>query len=97
MRETRTEDILTPRSVVTAFASARPLSEALEALEHEPFTRIPIYEGDIDTIVGVVFRPRLFEAEIDGDGDKPWENTTYTGGNHRNAVVAGARAEGSKA
>jgi Xaa-Pro aminopeptidase len=32
-----------------------------------------------------------------GDGDKPWENTTYTGGNHRNAVVAGARVEGSKA
>jgi len=28
-----------------------------------------------------------------GDGDKPWESVSYTGGNHRSDVVSGARAK----
>lgn len=28
-----------------------------------------------------------------GSGDKPWEDVTYTGGNHRDAVVASAKSE----
>lgn len=32
-----------------------------------------------------------------GSGDKPWEDVTYTGGNHRNAIVASAKGEAVKA
>ena len=70
LREARTEHILTPRSVVTALDGSLSLSEALAALEENPFTRIPVFDNDIDSIEGVVFKPRIFEAEIDGEGDK---------------------------
>lgn len=71
LRETLTGAILTPRSVVTALDASQTLSLALAELEKAKFTRIPVYDGDIDTIEGVVFKPRIFEAEIEGEGAKP--------------------------
>lgn len=71
LRETRTEDILTPRSVVTALDKDLTVSVALAELGDNPFTRIPIYEGDIDSAVGLVFRPAMLLAEREGHGDNP--------------------------
>lgn len=70
LRETRTEEILTPRTVVTALEATRTLSDSLEELDESPFTRIPVYHNDLDNIEGVVLRPRIYEAELDGEGDK---------------------------
>ncbi|MEP5764036.1 MAG: hemolysin family protein [Halieaceae bacterium] len=71
LRETRTGEILTPRTVVTALEASMPLSEALAGLEQTPFTRIPIYEGSIDEVVGIARKQKLYEADRDGGGDKP--------------------------
>jgi CBS domain containing-hemolysin-like protein len=68
LRKTKTEEILTPRSVVTALDKSLTLKQALEQLEEAPFTRIPVYEGDIDTTVGLLFRPQIFAAELEGQG-----------------------------
>jgi CBS domain containing-hemolysin-like protein len=73
LRETRTRDILTPRSVVTALSGSLTLAEALAALEEDPFTRIPVYQGDIDSIVGVILKPRILEAAREGVGDRRLE------------------------
>jgi len=69
LREARTEDILTPRSVVTALDHNLTVSAALAQLGDNPFTRIPLYNGDIDSVVGLVFRPAMLQAERDGGGD----------------------------
>ena len=69
LREARTEDILTPRSVVTALDHSLTISVALAELGDNPFTRIPLYEDDIDSVVGLVFRPAMLQAERDGNGD----------------------------
>jgi CBS domain containing-hemolysin-like protein len=74
LRETRTEQILTPRTVVTALDGLRTINEALEELEKAPFTRVPVYREDIDTVVGLVFKPKIFEAELEGMGDQPLED-----------------------
>ncbi|MEE4193272.1 MAG: hemolysin family protein [Halieaceae bacterium] len=74
LRETRTETILTPRTVVTALDATMTLKEALAALEDKPFTRIPIYLGNMDTVSGLVLRPRIFEAELEGQGDHKLED-----------------------
>jgi len=73
LRETKTEAILTPRSVVTAFDASRTLKEALAELEAAPFTRIPVYLGDMDTVVGVLFKPRIFRAEFEGEDNRTLE------------------------
>jgi len=68
--ESRTGDILTPRTVVTAIDASTGLSDALAQLERNAFTRIPIYEGSIDNVVGIVHKQELYEAERDGAGGK---------------------------
>ena len=71
LRQTRTEQILTPRTVVFALDASLTVSDALAQLKDVPFTRLPVYESDLDTVVGVVLRRRIYEANREGAGDKP--------------------------
>ncbi len=74
LRGTRTGEILTPRTVVKALEVSQKLGEALAELDGDPFTRLPVYEGDLDTINGLVIKPRLFEAEREGASDETLES-----------------------
>ncbi|PIE41018.1 MAG: transporter [Gammaproteobacteria bacterium] len=71
MREYKTEDILTPRSVVHMLDQNTTVSQALDDTKTRQFTRIPIYGANIDDINGKVIRADLFEAEREGHGDQP--------------------------
>ncbi len=71
LREIRTEQILTPRSVVHMLDEDLTVSEALDRPETRQFTRIPVYAGDTDNITGKVIRGDLYEAEREGKGDEP--------------------------
>jgi CBS domain containing-hemolysin-like protein len=71
LRQTRTEEILTPRSVVSALEQGLTVGEALSELADVPFTRLPVCDGGLDNVVGMVLRPRIHDAEREGLGDKP--------------------------
>lgn len=71
LRETTTGEILTPRTVVTALDGSLSLTAALEELGESPFTRIPVFEGDIDNVIGLVLRTRMFAEEHEGKEDEP--------------------------
>ena len=71
LREIRTEQVLTPRSVVHMLDQAMTVSEALDHPQTKQFTRIPIYAGDFDAITGKVIKRDLFEAERAGHGSDP--------------------------
>lgn len=71
LRNTRTADILTPRTVICALDSTLNVDQALAALSDVPFTRIPVYEGSLDTILGMLLRPHIHEVERDGGGAAP--------------------------
>lgn len=68
LREVKTEDILTPRSVVHALAKEITVSEAITNEKTANFTRIPVYNGTIDNITGVVIKASLYENERQGNG-----------------------------
>lgn len=68
LRHTRTVEIITPRTVVTALEASKTLGDAILELEQSPYTRIPIYRGSIDNVVGLVLKPQIFEAAIGGEG-----------------------------
>ena len=76
LRGTRTGEILTPRTVVTALDNEQSVEEALHELENVPFTRIPVYEDGLDSIVGVVLRPKLLELQRRGEADQPLSKST---------------------
>lgn len=68
LRQIRTGEILTPRTVVSALNQSLTVADALTELEDSPFTRLPVYENDLDTVVGLAIRPRLLEAAREGHG-----------------------------
>lgn len=74
LRTTRTQQILTPRTVVFALDVSLTVSDALTQLKNVPFTRLPVYESDLDTVVGVVLRSSIYEANREGHGDKPLDD-----------------------
>jgi CBS domain containing-hemolysin-like protein len=55
-------DIMTPRSVMFALSAEDTIDEV--SAKHKPikFSRIPVYEGSLDHIVGLTFRTKILEA-----------------------------------
>jgi CBS domain containing-hemolysin-like protein len=70
MREVTTEKILTPRTVVHMLDASTTVSDALNDPETVRFSRIPVYDKDIDHVIGKVIRTDLFQAEREGKGDQ---------------------------
>ncbi|MDH5766063.1 MAG: CNNM domain-containing protein [Gammaproteobacteria bacterium] len=69
LREIKTEDILTPRSVVHALNENISVTEALEKEKTREFSRIPVFQQDSDTVSGLVLLRDLYHAVHDGKGD----------------------------
>ncbi|PHS64275.1 MAG: transporter [Thalassobium sp.] len=71
LREVKTEQILTPRSVVHMLDAEMTISEALDNPKTQQFSRIPVYQKQIDHILGKVIRTDLYQAERQGHGNEP--------------------------
>ena len=70
LRETKTEQILTPRSVLHSLSEDVTISEALEFEETQQFSRIPVYKEEQDNITGLVTNRALLMAEREGHAEK---------------------------
>lgn len=57
--DTRTAEIMTPRTDIFALACDISLQQASEKIIEAGHTRIPVYEGDIDNIIGVLYAKDL--------------------------------------
>ncbi len=53
--EKTADQIMTPRTEVFLIDREVPLSEYLEEMLIEKYSRIPVYEGDIDNIIGILY------------------------------------------
>jgi CBS domain containing-hemolysin-like protein len=62
--------IMTPRTVVAALQSSNTVEEVFRERKHIFFGRLPVYEDNIDNIVGFVRRRDLLQARADDDHDK---------------------------
>lgn len=71
LREIKTEQVLTPRSVVHMLDKNTTITEAIDNPQSKPFTRIPLFGENIDDIIGKVIKSDLYEAERKGLGNKP--------------------------
>lgn len=70
LREIKTEQVLTPRSVVHMLDWNCTVTEALDQPQTKQFSRMPVYGKNIDDIVGKVIKRDLFELERQGKGDQ---------------------------
>ena len=54
LAELRVEKIMTPRTEIIAFESTPTVSEALDEIRSQRYSRLPIYDDDLDNIIGVL-------------------------------------------
>lgn len=54
------DEVMTPRTEVYLINIDTPLSEYLDELLEERYSRIPVYEGDIDNIIGILYMKDFF-------------------------------------
>jgi putative hemolysin len=59
LSDLRAADIMVPRVDVLAYNADDPPEGLLERIRERRFTRVPVYEGDLDHVVGVVHAKRL--------------------------------------
>lgn len=69
LREIKTEQILTPRSVIHCLSEDSTVSEALDLEKTTQFTRIPVYKDEQDNITGMIINRELMIAEREGDAE----------------------------
>ncbi len=55
-------DIMTPRSVIHAFETGKTIQVVMNENRPIRFSRIPVFEGDLDHIKGMVHRYKILEA-----------------------------------
>lgn len=58
--DTLAKEIMTPRTNVFALELNTPIEEQLNRISEEQYSRIPVYENDIDNVVGVLYMKDLF-------------------------------------
>lgn len=64
LEERRVNEIMTPRNKMFVLNKELSLKEALEKIKENPKSRIPIYENNVDNIVGVVYLKDILELAL---------------------------------
>ena len=62
-------DIMTPRTVISGLPQNITITEALNAKPSVTFSRLPIYEKDLDHITGFILRDDLLHSKARDSGD----------------------------
>jgi len=69
LKNIKTHDIMTPRSVVFALKSSVTVEEAIEDDKMYIHSRIPVYDETIDDVIGVVFNQTILEESVEERDD----------------------------
>jgi len=69
--DTVVREVMTPRTDMVSAEAQSPLSLAAEILAEAGHTRLPLYEGQIDNIVGVAYVKDFLAPLQAGKGDRP--------------------------
>jgi len=72
--ETRTGEIMTPRTEICSIPSKSTIREARDLMIVEKYSRIPVFKENIDNIEGVLYVRDLLQAWADRREDEPITN-----------------------
>lgn len=65
LREVKAEEVMTPRNVVFALQKDKTVGEVVEKYSPIAFSRIPVYEKDLDSVIGFVHRYDLVNKQAE--------------------------------
>ena len=69
--DTIVREVMRPRPDMVTVEADLPVSEALGAAMGAGFSRLPVYDGNVDDIVGIAYAKDLIRAEREGRGGEP--------------------------
>ena len=69
--DTIVREVMVPRPDMVTVSVERSLQEVLEVILRSGFSRIPVYQRDIDDIVGLAYAKDVLRRLHDGQADKP--------------------------
>ena len=64
LKEIKVKDILTPRSVMFAVDKNQQIADILEDQRTFRYSRVPVYDENIDNVVGVILTKKLFKHAL---------------------------------
>lgn len=67
--ELMAKEVMIPRTDMVALSAQATVNEAVKQAVDSGFSRLPVYEGDVDHVVGVVFAKDLLAHLAAGKGD----------------------------
>lgn len=67
----RIQDIMTPRTVISAVAQNQTVNDAMGRITSLPFSRFPVFGRDLNDITGLVLKDDLLLTSAQGNGDTP--------------------------
>jgi putative hemolysin len=59
----KARDIMRPRQEIVSFEIGQPLSDIEAAIREKEYSRIPIYEGDFDNVIGILYAKDLLRQQ----------------------------------
>src|SRR5438445_11516205 len=67
MGDMRVREVMVPRTDVAAIEANEPVEKAVDLVTKHGHTRIPLYEGNLDHIVGGLYAKDLLRAVVRGE------------------------------
>jgi putative hemolysin len=71
--ETLAGEVMTPRPDIVALPSGATVREARDAMVESKYSRLPVYRGQIDDVVGIIYVRDLLACWAEGREDDPIE------------------------
>jgi CBS domain containing-hemolysin-like protein len=68
--ETVVREVMVPRVDMECFEDVTRLGDAVEKIRESGFSRFPVYQGDIDHIVGMLYAKDLLKLDAEADVDR---------------------------
>lgn len=69
--DTVVREVMVPRPDMVCVQAAAPLNEALELALKRGYSRIPVIDGNIDNVVGIIYERDVMKQIHNGKGKKP--------------------------
>jgi putative hemolysin len=67
------KEIMTPRTRMVALDRDAPREEVVRVVTENPYSRIPVYRGSVDDVVGILMVRDIVLELTRGDGPIPWD------------------------
>jgi hemolysin (HlyC) family protein len=67
IRDVRVRELMVPRSEIFALEKSVSLDEAIESITGKTYSKLPVYDGDLDHIIGMIHAWDVFAARIRGE------------------------------